>query len=280
MTAPAANPVTGHRQGAPGADRAVPLLEVHGIAKSYGSGNTVRQVLGGIHFDVQEREFVTVVGPSGAGKTTLLRCLAGLLAPDSGEVRLAGAPVHAPPEGLALVFQDYSRSLLPWMSVLDNIQLPLRRRGTSPAERQAAAQEALSAVGLADAGRLYPWQMSGGMQQRAAIARALACTPRVLVMDEPFASVDAQTRADLEDLTLRLQRQRGMTVVLVTHDMDEAVYLADRVVVLSGAPTTVSEIVPVDLGTEREQLATKLMPAFAELRAHVLGLVRRPAPAQ
>ncbi|MGC5396565.1 ABC transporter ATP-binding protein [Streptomyces sp. DT20] len=280
MTAPAAHPATGHPQGAPGADRAVPLLEVHGIAKSYGSGNTVRQVLGGIHFDVHDREFVTVVGPSGAGKTTLLRCLAGLLAPDSGEVRLAGAPVHAPPEGLALVFQDYSRSLLPWMSVLDNIQLPLRRRGTSAAQRQAAAREALSAVGLADAGRLYPWQMSGGMQQRAAIARALACTPRVLVMDEPFASVDAQTRADLEDLTLRLQRQRGMTVVLVTHDMDEAVYLADRVVVLSGAPTTVSEIVPVDLGTEREQLATKLMPAFAELRAHVLGLVRRPAPAQ
>uniref|UniRef100_A0AAU2VZ02 ABC transporter ATP-binding protein n=1 Tax=Streptomyces sp. NBC_00008 TaxID=2903610 RepID=A0AAU2VZ02_9ACTN len=280
MTAPAASPATGQRQGAPGPERAVPLLEVHGIAKSYGSHNTVRQVLGGIHFDVHDREFVTVVGPSGAGKTTLLRCLAGLLAPDSGEVRLAGAPVHAPPEGLALVFQDYSRSLLPWMSVLDNIQLPLRRRGTGAAERLAAAGEALSAVGLADAGRLYPWQMSGGMQQRAAIARALACTPRVLVMDEPFASVDAQTRADLEDLTLRLQRQRGMTVVLVTHDMDEAVYLADRVVVLSGAPTTVSEIVSVDLGTEREQIATKLLPAFAELRAHVLGLVRRPAPAQ
>lgn len=280
MTAPAADSAPVHRQGVPGPGRTAPLLEVHDIAKSYGSGNTVRQVLGGIRFDVHDREFVTVVGPSGAAKTTLLRCLAGLLAPDSGEVRLAGTPVHAPPEGLALVFQDYSRSLLPWISVLDNIQLPLRRRGTSATERRAAAQEALCAVGFAEAGRLYPWQMSGGMQQRAAIARALACTPRVLVMDEPFASVDAQTRADLEDLTLRLQRQLGMTVVLVTHDMDEAVYLADRVVVLSGAPTTVSEIVPVDLGTDREQMATKLLPAFAELRAHVLGLVRRPAPAR
>ncbi|MGW2282747.1 ABC transporter ATP-binding protein [Streptomyces sp. NPDC001770] len=280
MTAPAAHPSAVHRQDTAGPDRAAPLLEVHGIAKSYGSGDTARHVLGGVHFEVHDREFVTVVGPSGAGKTTLLRCLAGLLAPDSGEVRLAGAAVHAPPEGLALVFQDYSRSLLPWMSVLDNVQLPLRRRGSNAAERGAAALEALSAVGLADAGPLYPWQMSGGMQQRAAIARALACTPRVLVMDEPFASVDAQTRADLEDLTLRLQRQRGMTVVLVTHDMDEAVYLADRVVVLSGAPTRVSEIVSVGLGSERDQIATKMLPAFAELRAHVLGLVRRPAPAE
>lgn len=273
-TTPAADP---RRDTTTSAAQGRPLLEVHGIAKSYGTGDTARQVLGGIRFDVHDREFVTVVGPSGAGKTTLLRCLAGLLAPDSGEVRLGGTPVHAPPEGLALVFQDYSRSLLPWMSVSENVQLPLRGRGTSAAQRTAAAREALDAVGLADAGRLYPWQMSGGMQQRAAIARALARAPRVLVMDEPFASVDAQTRADLEDLTLRLQRRLGMTVVLVTHDMDEAVYLADRVVVLSGAPTTVSEIVPVDLGADREQVATKLRPAFAELRAHVLGLVRRPA---
>jgi NitT/TauT family transport system ATP-binding protein len=252
-----------------------PSLEVAALARSYGSGATARQVLRDVTFDVHHEEFVTVVGPSGAGKTTLLRCLGGLIAPDQGGVRLKGTPVDAPPKGMAVVFQDYSRSLLPWMTVLDNVLLPLRGGTLDKPGRREVAQRSLAAVGLPDAGRLYPWQMSGGMQQRAAIARAIACTPDVLLMDEPFASVDAQTRADLEDLTLRLRQELGVTIVLVTHDIDEAVYLADRVIVLSGAPTTVSEIVPVDLGPRRDQVETKSLPAFAELRAHVLGLVRR-----
>lgn len=258
----------------PRPDRRVSLA-VTGIAKSFGSGASRRQILADVGFDVEHGEFVTVVGPSGAGKTTMLRCLSGLLAPDAGAVSLKGEPVTGPPEGMAVVFQDYSRSLLPWMSVLDNVALPLRSRGMTKKDRLAAAHQALEAVGLGAVPKLYPWQMSGGMQQRAAIARAVACRPEVMLMDEPFASVDAQTRADLEDLTLRLQREFSMTVVLVTHDIDEAVYLADRVIVLSGAPTSVTEVVEIDLGRERDQVATKLKPEFAELRAHVLGLVRR-----
>lgn len=249
-------------------------LEVREIAKSYGRGPSARQILAEVTFTVHQGEFVTVVGPSGAGKTTLLRCLAGLLTPDGGEVHLDGELVTAPPKGLALVFQDYSRSLLPWMSVLNNVMLPLRGRGMSKAERRRTADQALRAVGLANAATLYPWQMSGGMQQRAAIARAVACQPEVLLMDEPFASVDAQTRADLEDLMLRLRAELGMTVVLVTHDIDEAVYLADRVIVLSGAPTSVTEIIDIPLPGPRDQLRTKLEPTFAELRARVLGLIR------
>ncbi|MGV9861420.1 ABC transporter ATP-binding protein [Rhodococcus koreensis] len=250
-------------------------LDVRAVAKSYGRGTASRHILADITFTVHQGEFVTVVGPSGAGKTTLLRCLAGLLTPDAGEVALEGENVTAPPKGLALVFQDYSRSLLPWMSVLGNVTLPLRGSGLKRTERHRIAEQALQAVGLAHATNLYPWQMSGGMQQRAAIARAVACRPEVLLMDEPFASVDAQTRADLEDLMLRLREELGMTVVLVTHDIDEAVYLADRVIVLSGAPTSVTEIIQVPLPGPRDQLHTKLEPAFAELRAHVLGLIRR-----
>jgi NitT/TauT family transport system ATP-binding protein len=150
----------------------------------------------------------------------------------------------------------------------------MRSQGVSGAERRRRADEALAAVGLAQAGDLHPWQLSGGMQQRVAIARALAFGPRVLVMDEPFASVDAQTRADLEDLVLDLRNRLGVTFVLVTHDIDEAVYLADRVVVLSGAPTTVTANIPVDLGRERDQVETKETPRFVELRGQVYRLIR------
>lgn len=251
-------------------------LEVRNVEKQYGRGSDARQVLADVTFTVSHGEFVTIVGPSGAGKTTLLRCLAGLLAPDGGEVYLRGERVVSPPEGMAVVFQDYSRSLMPWLKIIDNTTLPLLGRKMSKRWRRELALGALAAVGLGEASALYPWQMSGGMQQRAAIARALVCEPEVLLMDEPFASVDAQTRADLEDLILRLQRDLDITIVLVTHDIDEAVYLADRVIVLSGAPTTVTEIVEVsaDLGRDRDQVATKLEPEFGTLRAHVLGLVR------
>lgn len=249
-------------------------LEVQSLAKSYRVGAETRQVLSDVTFDVEHGEFITIVGPSGAGKTTLLKCLSGLLRPDEGSVRLKGEPVTEPPAGLSVVFQDYSRSLLPWMSILDNVRLPHRGTKTRRAEAVAKATDALIEVGLGEALHLYPWQTSGGMQQRAAIARGLTMRPELLLMDEPFASVDAQTRSDLEDLTLRLQREFGMTVVVVTHDIDEAVYLADRVIVLSGAPTGVTEIVDVGLGRDRDQVGTKSTPEFARLRAHVLGLVR------
>jgi NitT/TauT family transport system ATP-binding protein len=255
-------------------ERAEAVLSVRSLCKRYGSAEQGRVVLDRINLDVPRGLFVCIVGPSGAGKTTLLRCMAGLLAPSSGEVLVDGQPITEPPRSVALVFQDYSRSLMPWLSVEGNVTLPLRAQRVPKAERRRRAAEALGAVGLSRTHHQYPWQLSGGMQQRVAIARALAYQPEVLLMDEPFASVDAQTRADLEDLVLGLKREFGVTVVLVTHDIDEAVYLGDQVVVLAGSPTVVREQVSVPLGAERDQLATKSLPEFVALRAQVLRLIR------
>jgi NitT/TauT family transport system ATP-binding protein len=194
--------------------------------------------------------------------------------PTAGAVRLDERTVTAPPRSMALVFQDYSRSLLPWMSVHDNVVLPLKAARVGRDERERLAGEALASVGLDGHGRKYPWQLSGGMQQRAAIARALAYQPEILLLDEPFASVDAQTRADLEDLLLDLWTRTGLTVLLVTHDIDEAVYLASRIVVLSASPTHVKETIHVDLPRPRDQIETKEMPAFAHLRASVFASIK------
>jgi len=214
------------------------------------------------------------VGPSGAGKTTLLKCLSGLMEPTSGRAYIDGEPIDGPPPKMALVFQEYTRSLMPWLTVEKNIALPLVNKRLSKNDIRERVHEALDAVGLADVPSRYPWQLSGGMQQRVAIARALAYQPEVLVMDEPFASVDAQTRFDLEDLSLRVRDRFGITVVLVTHDIDEAVYLADRVVVLGGSPCHVRETIDVDLPVPRDQVHTRAEPRFAELRSHVLELIR------
>ncbi|WP_262106363.1 ABC transporter ATP-binding protein [Arthrobacter sp. Marseille-P9274] len=245
------------------------LLQLQGLQKSYGHV----QILAGVDFEICKGEFVCVVGPSGSGKTTLLKCMAGLLAPSGGRTVFEGEPVTEPPAKLAVVFQDYSRSLLPWMTVWQNVELPMKNKFPKT-ERPARIESVLEAVGLGGKGNLYPWQMSGGMQQRAAIARGLAYQPDVLLMDEPFAAVDAQTRIELEDLVLRVRQEFDTTVVFVTHDIDEAVYLADRVVVLSGAPTTVSRNIIVDLPRPRNQRDTKLLPAYARLRAEVFELIQ------
>jgi len=255
------------------------ILRVDGLRKSYAlpKGES-RLVLDEVNLTVEAGSFVCLVGPSGAGKTTLLRCLAGLAEPTAGSVTLSGAPVTEPPEELAVVFQDYSRSLMPWLSVRSNVELPLRSRGVGKKERTARADAMLEAVGLASSTHAqYPWQLSGGMQQRVAIARALAYEASVVLMDEPFASVDAQTRADLEDLVLRIRREFGVTLVLVTHDIDEAVYLGDQVVVLSGSPSRVSRTIAVPFGPIRDQITTKSTPEFAAIRAEVLTLISRKA---
>jgi NitT/TauT family transport system ATP-binding protein len=242
------------------------ILEVTGLSKAYSATGHVTTAIAQLDFSVSDGEFVTVVGPSGCGKTTLLKCLAGLLEPSAGEVRLRGKVITEPPPEMALVFQDYSRSLLPWLTVRKNVMLPLRG---ARAEKHELAQAALDAVGLTDFADGYAWQMSGGMQQRVAIARALAYQPKVLLMDEPFASVDAQTRAELEDLVLRVRREFNVTVLLVTHDIDEAVYMGDRVVVLSSRPSRVKRILDVDLPRPRDQLTTKSMREFVALRGEV-----------
>ncbi|WP_393075643.1 ABC transporter ATP-binding protein [Streptomyces sp. LN704] len=244
-------------------------LVVTGLRKVYeGSGRRVEAVRD-LTFTVDTGELVCLVGPSGCGKTTLLKCVGGLLAPTAGEVRLAGRPVNGPPPGMAFVFQEYGRSLFPWMRVGENVELPLKRKKLSRLRRHELVADALESVGLSDAAGAYPWQLSGGMQQRVAIARALAYEPEVLLMDEPFAAVDAQTRADLEDLVRRLWQRRGMTILFVTHDIDEAVYLGERVLVLSASPTVVREQLKIDLPEERDQLHTRVAPRFAELRTQV-----------
>jgi NitT/TauT family transport system ATP-binding protein len=239
------------------------MLEIRHLSKSYGDTQAIAE----LDFTVVEGEFVSVVGPSGCGKTTLLKCIAGLLAPTSGEVVLQEDKV------MALVFQEYSRSLMPWLSVRKNVALPLRDK--SKAERAKLVDEAVEAVGLTRFIDRYPWQLSGGMQQRVAIARALAYQPQILLMDEPFASVDAQTRADLEDLILEVRERYDVTIVFVTHDIDESVYLSDRIVVLTPSPTTVKEILDVQLPRPRDQVDTKELPEFAHLRAHVYRLIKR-----
>jgi NitT/TauT family transport system ATP-binding protein len=246
------------------------VLEIRALHMAYGDSVAVENIT----MEVGDGELVCVVGPSGAGKTTLLRCIAGLQAPTSGEVVLGGRRVTEPPAELAVVFQEYGRSLMPWMTVRDNVALPLLR-SVAKAERTQRVDRALEAVGLTAAVDRHPWQLSGGMQQRVAIARALAYQPQLLLMDEPFASVDAQTRADLEDLVLRLRAEYGMTVLFVTHDIDEAVYLGDRVVILEPSPTAVRESLAIELPSPRDQITTKELPAFAALRAHVYRQIKR-----
>jgi NitT/TauT family transport system ATP-binding protein len=251
------------------------LLEIRNVGKTYGSGAKATHAIADVSFGVDDREFVCVVGPSGCGKTTLLKCVGGLLRASAGEVLLRGKRVTSPPEEMALVFQEYGRSLMPWSSVRNNVVLPLRHKKLGRRERKQLVEEALDAVGLTRFIDHYPWQLSGGMQQRVAIARALAYQPSILLMDEPFASVDAQTRGDLEDLVLRVREEFAVTILFVTHDIDESVYLADRVVVLTHAPTEVKEIIDVDLPFPRDQIATKELPEFTHLRGHVYRLIKR-----
>jgi NitT/TauT family transport system ATP-binding protein len=249
-------------------------LDVAGLAKTYtGHGRTVEAVRD-LTFRIDRGEFVCIVGPSGAGKTTLLRCIAGLLDVSGGRITLDGVPVTGPPPGMAVVFQEYGRSLFPWLTVRRNVELPLKEKGLGRAERTARVDAALAAVELAESGDAHPWQLSGGMQQRVAIARAVAYEPSVLLMDEPFAAVDAQTRADLEDLVRTLWRRLGITVLFVTHDIDESVYLGQRVLVLSNRPTVVLADVRVDLPDERDQLQTRSSPQFAHIRTRVYELVQ------
>ncbi|MFF0372036.1 ABC transporter ATP-binding protein [Micromonospora sp. NPDC005087] len=265
------SPITATERGA----TTTPMLDVRGVRKVYGAGKRGVEAVRDLTFSVAPREFTCIVGPSGAGKTTLLKCIAGLLDATSGEVILEGEPVTAPPRGMAVVFQEYGRSLFPWLTVRQNVELPLKDKKVPRAERQRLVGEALAAVGLADVHAAHPWQLSGGMQQRVAIARAVAYEPHVLLMDEPFAAVDAQTRADLEDLVRSLWQRLGVTVLFVTHDIDEAVYLGQRVLVLSSSPTVVLEDVAINLPDERDQLHTRSLPRFAELRSQVYELIQQ-----
>lgn len=251
-----------------------PILNVQSLSHSYGTN----RVIGDISFQVSSGEFVSIVGPSGAGKTTLLRILSGLMKPTGGQLEFEGQPVTGVPRDLAMVFQDYSRSLPPWLSVLHNVMFPLA--GVPKSEMHERAYRSLEAVGLKGHENKYPWELSGGMQQRVAIARALAYQPRLLLMDEPFASLDAQTREELEDLVLGLRDRFDITVLFVTHDITESVYLADRVLVLSKSPANLAEVIDVPIPSPRDQITTKEREDFVHLRGHVARLIREQTDAK
>ncbi len=254
------------------AQRAAPAVRVKNLSIRFGEGESQNRVLEGLDLEVQAGEFISIVGPSGVGKTTLLRLFSGLIQPSEGSVYVEDELIRQPHPSVGVIFQDYSRSLLPWMTTAENIAFPLEGRFDKKTRRRLA-EEALESVGLGGQGKKYPWEMSGGMQQRVAIARGIAYEAKILLMDEPFASVDAQTRFSLEDLVADLHKRLGLTVILVTHDIDEALYLSDRVVVLAGKPASVVRVIDTDWGDHRDQAATKADPRFAAARTQILELL-------
>jgi NitT/TauT family transport system ATP-binding protein len=256
--------VTGPANGpqAPAAGLAYQLDDVGVAFPGPGGG---RWAIRDIRLEIAAGETVGVVGRSGAGKTTLLRILGGMLPASVGSARLFGHPVCGPPAEVVMVFQDYANALLPWRTVRRNVALGVERR-VGPAELRQRVDQALRMVGLEGRGDDHPARLSGGMAQRVQIARALAMGPRVLLMDEPFGALDALTRAELQDVLLQVQEQTAATVVFVTHDLDEAIYLADRVLVLGGEPGRITLEVPTGLSRPRDQIRTRESDRYLRAR--------------
>jgi NitT/TauT family transport system ATP-binding protein len=247
-------------------------LQLHSVRKAFGAPHNETLALEDVTLGVDEGEFLAVVGPSGCGKSTLLQIVAGLIAPSSGQVRLNDRVVSAPPESMVYLFQQYSKSLFPWRTTLDNVCFAVEH-SMPRARAREHSRPFLDMVGLGDFAGHYPWQLSGGMQQRVAIARALAAQPRVLLMDEPFSSVDALTRIELHTLILELWERHRFTAVLVTHDVDEAVFLADRIAVLSKRPTSVVRSIATELPRPRDSITTRELPRFLQLRHELLAML-------
>jgi NitT/TauT family transport system ATP-binding protein len=244
-------------------------FECAGVRESFAGAAEARGGVLDVTLQVATGEFLTIVGGSGVGKTTLLKILGGLAPRSAGTVWFRGRTVTEPPEGVVMVFQDYSRSLLPWRTVDQNMSLGLEAARLPKPQRRERIDSALGKVGLLDSKRKYPWQLSGGMQQRLQIARALAVEPEVLLMDEPFGSLDAITKATLQDELARLHLETRKTIIFVTHDVEEAIYLGDRVVVLAGRPAVVASEFQVPLQRPRDQITTREQPEFLELRHRV-----------
>ena len=245
-------------------------IRVQGLAKNYGA----LQVFRSIDFELGDREIVCIVGPSGCGKTTLLRCLDGLIPVDAGEILVQGQRVESPMPGMAMVFQHFG--LFPWKTVYDNVAYGLRMAGVAKTEIASRVPAFINLVGLKGFEQAYPYQMSGGMQQRCGLARALAIEPSVLLMDEPFAAVDAQTREILQFELLRIWESRPTAMIFVTHSIEEAVLMGDRVFVLKGRPSSITEIVTVDLPRPRTR-DTLALARFAVLRERVWGTLMSEA---
>lgn len=249
------------------------MIEATGVGKVYpgDSGNDSFRALAGVHLRISDGEFVSLIGPSGCGKTTLLKIIDGLIPHEEGELRVLGKAVSGPGPERAVVFQNFA--LLPWMTVLENVQFGLQLRGVERVTREEVARRYIATVGLQGFERAYPRQLSGGMQQRVGLARALAVDPQILLMDEPFGSLDAQTRNLLQADLLRVWDESRKTVVFVTHAMDEAVFLSDRVVLMATGPGRVSEVIDIDLPRPRTD-ETRTSPRFVEITSYVWDRLR------
>lgn len=273
-TPPAGARRTAGRSAGPGPDRSgAPCFRCQQLQVELAGRLGRRRILQGLDLEIREGEFVSIMGRSGCGKTTLLRILGGLLSPSPGStVLLRDRPIEGPPEDVIMVFQNYSASLLPWRTVERNVALGLEGR-VPRRERQERVAEALEMVGLADRAGDHPWQLSGGMQQRVQLARALALRPSVLLMDEPFGALDALTKASLEDELLTVYERTGATIVFVTHDIDEAAYLSDRILILRGDPANLDREIPVRCPRPRDQLTTKESEKFLKVRHTAYELI-------
>lgn len=249
----------------------IPIISVQNVGVVFGQ----QTVLESVSFDLKVGEFVCIVGASGCGKTTLLRVIAGLAAPTTGDVSFQGQPVRAPRRELAVVFQDYGKALLPWRTAYENVSLALEARKTPRPERRDIIESVLARVGLGDHADKLPSQLSGGMQQRLQIARCLAQQPTVLLMDEPFGALDAMTRQSLQDEVSRLASDTGISVIFVTHDLEEAIYMGDRVISLERNPGRIQAMIEVGIARPRNQLTTREEPRFLEHRHKLFRLLER-----
>jgi NitT/TauT family transport system ATP-binding protein len=247
-----------------------PALSIRAVKKTYASPGGFTTALNGVDLTIERGSFVSLIGPSGCGKSTLLQIMAGLTDPTSGEVYHLDKKIDGPPADVLYVFQQYTRSLFPWMSVEKNISFGLRQQHLPGGEIRERTRELVRLVKLTGFEDHYPWQLSGGMQQRVAIARALVCRPDVLLMDEPFSAVDALTRVGLQELVRALWQDLRITVIFVTHDVDEAVYMSERVIALTRSPGTVAIDLHVDIPFPRDQIATRALPDYLEYRARLL----------
>jgi NitT/TauT family transport system ATP-binding protein len=234
------------------------------------NGDEPVEALVDITMEVRDGEFICILGPSGCGKTTLLRIIAGLDHPTSGSVRIDGSVIDRPNRKLGMIFQDYS--LYPWRTVNENIAFGLELQGIVEEERDAIVRKYLALTGLSEFGTSYPFELSGGMRQRIAVVRALAVDPKVLLMDEPFGALDAQTRNKLQYDLLDIWGKTKKTILFVTHSVDEAVFLADRIMVLTPRPGHICDVIPVDHPHPRDRTGVK----FAQIRRHVLDLISQP----
>jgi NitT/TauT family transport system ATP-binding protein len=251
-----------------------PILEAAGIVKRFVVHGHSNAVFDAFDLAVESGSFVSIVGPSGCGKSTLLKLMAGLERASDGEVRFKRRPVEAPPSGVIYVFQQYTKSIFPWRTAIENVAFGLEhKRSIGGAERVQLCHEYIRLVGLAGYENYYPSQLSGGMQQRVAIARALVCKPDVLLMDEPFSAVDALTRTTLQQLMLNIWQRLPLTVVFVTHDVDEAVYLSERVVSLSRAPARIDDDVEVTLPYPRDPVRTRSDMRYVTARERLLSRI-------